>query len=82
MNTWNFISTKISLLCKQHNLTLRALAARSNLSVSTLYKIIHNEQIPKLTTVKKICDGFGITLSEFFQTVETTVKESDDLVKK
>lgn len=67
MNTWKFISRKISLLCAQHQITLRDLAARSNLSVSTLNKIIHDEQIPKLTTLKKICDGFGITLSEFFQ---------------
>lgn len=67
MNTWNFISRKISLLCTQHQITLRDLAVRSNLSVSTLHKIIHDEQIPKLTTIKKICDGFGITLSEFFQ---------------
>lgn len=67
MNTWKFISRKISLLCTQHQITLRDLAARSNLSVSTLYKIIHDEQIPKLTTLKKICDGFGVTLSEFFQ---------------
>lgn len=67
MNTWKFISRKISLLCVQHQITLRDLAAQSNLSVSTLNKIIHDEQIPKLTTLKKICDGFGITLSEFFQ---------------
>lgn len=67
MNTWKFISRKISQLCAQHQITLRDLAVRSNLSVSTLYKIIHDEQIPKLTTLKKICDGFGVTLSEFFQ---------------
>lgn len=67
MNTWSFISRKISLLCTRQNLTLRELAIQSNLSVSTLNKIIHDEQIPRLTTLKKICDGFGITLSEFFQ---------------
>lgn len=81
MNTWTFIGEKIKLLCDQRNLTLRALAARSNLSVSTLYKIIHDEQIPKLATIKKICDGLGIPLSAFFQAAPPP-PDSDDTAKK
>lgn len=77
MNTWNFISEKIGYLCKQHHLSVRDLAIKSNISVSTLYKIIHDEQIPKLTTLKKICDGFGITLSEFFRIDPPHTDKSD-----
>ena len=75
MTSWKFIGDRIRSLCLQKKISLRELAGATNISLSTLYKITDNEQIPKLTTVKKICDGFGISLSEFFHATE----ESEDI---
>lgn len=71
MTSWKFIGNKIHLLCRQRGISLRELAGKTNLSISTLHNIVSGEQIPKLSTIKKICDGFGISLSEFFASEES-----------
>lgn len=70
MNSWKFIGNKIMFLCAQKNLSLQELSHRTGLSPSTLRNIAGGRQIPRLITVKRICDSLEIPLSEFFQTEE------------
>lgn len=42
------------------------LAKNCGLSESTLANVFKRNTVPTITTLERICDGFGITLSQFF----------------
>lgn len=42
------------------------LAKECGLSESTIANIFRRNSVPSITTLESICDGFGITLSQFF----------------
>ena len=60
---------RIRELCTERGITPNALSYISGVSQSTIKSILNNEsKSPKVVTIKKLCDGFGITLMEFFNT--------------
>lgn len=63
------ISKRILQLCNENNITPYSLAMLCGLDKTTIYSIIgEKSQKPEVATIKKICDGLGITLGEFFNT--------------
>ena len=71
INTVNAIRNRILRLCNERNLTINKLATISAVPPSSLKNILYGKsQDPKITTIKKICDGFEITLGQFFNTPE------------
>lgn len=54
-------------LCKENNLKYNELATRAGVTPSTVYSMM-DEQRKDLSviTVKKLCDGLGLPISEFF----------------
>ncbi len=71
MTTQEAISNRIIQLCKQRNITPNALSYISSVPQSTIKSILNGESNnPGTITIKKICDGFEITLGEFFSTPE------------
>lgn len=71
MATKQAVINRINQLCKQRNITPNALSYISGVPQSTIKSILNNEtQNPGVVTIKKICDGLEITLSEFFSTRE------------
>lgn len=44
------------------------LSKRAGIAQSSLSTLINQDSMPKIQTLQKICDGFGITLSQFFLT--------------
>ena len=60
---------RILELCKQQNLSINALARTSAVPPSTLKNIINGtSQNPGIVTIKMLCDGLNIDLTEFFNT--------------
>lgn len=60
---------RIRDLCAERKITPNALSYISGVSQSTIKSILNSEsKSPKVETVKKLCDGFGITLAQFFDT--------------
>ena len=58
---------RIEMLCKERGITYNELANLCGVTPSTIYSIFDTKRKNiTLSTVKKICDGFEITLSEFF----------------
>ncbi len=58
---------RITDLANKSGLTLSQLAIKSGMTPSTLYGIkMNTTKLPGLLSMKRICDGLGITLSEFF----------------
>ena len=59
--------SRILQLCGEHKLTINKLATVSGLPPSSVKNILYGRsKDPKLSTIKKICDGLDITLGEFF----------------
>ena len=71
MDTVSAVKIRILMLCEKNNITINKLANISGLSPSSLKSILYGKsKNPKLETIKIICDGFGITLGEFFSCPE------------
>jgi len=69
MDTRYVVQQRIIELCSQRRWAFHALANFSGIPSSTLKNIINGEsKNPGIVTIKKICDGLGISLAEFFDT--------------
>ena len=67
MNIGTAVARRIEELCRQKNITLNKLATISGVTQSTLNSIVSGKcKSPTVATVKKICDGLGISLVVFF----------------
>lgn len=65
------IADRIINLCNERGITLNKLATICGITQSTLNNIIcGNSKKPTVSTIKKVCDGLGISLAEFFDTPE------------
>lgn len=62
----NKLLTKIQQLLDERNWSLYKLAKESNIPYSSLNSLFLKNNQPTVATLEKICDGFHITLSEFF----------------
>lgn len=68
MYTAENVANRITTLCAEHNISINELAERSKVPESTIKNIINGtSKNPGIVTIKKLCDGLGVTLAEFFQ---------------
>ncbi len=58
---------KIDALRQQRGWSVNNLAMRAGLTQSTLNNLYNRNAEPKLSTLRAICEAFGITLAEFFR---------------
>ena len=71
MNTREAIAVRIKQLCKEKGFSPNGIAVYSAVPQGTLKSILNGEsKNPGIINIKKLCDGFGITLGEFFNTPE------------
>ena len=71
VKTIDALKIRILKLCEERRITINKLATISALPPSSLKAILYGRsKNPKLITIKIICDGLGITLSEFFDSEE------------
>ncbi len=71
MDTRTTVKNRILVLCGEHNFTINKLATESAVPPSTLKNILYGRSSnPGIVTIKMLCDGFGISLTEFFDTPE------------
>ena len=71
MNTVGAIRDRILRLCAERNITINKLATLSALPPSSVKNILYGKSNdPKILTIKKICDGLDMTLTEFFDSSE------------
>lgn len=67
MNTRQAVVERLIELCNERNITPNALSYRSAVPQSTIKSILNNESLnPGIVTIKKLCDGLGITICDFF----------------
>ena len=67
MRTKEAVALRIVELTKTNNLTINALANIAGMSSGTIYSMLNQKsQNPGIVSIKKICEGLGISLREFF----------------
>ena len=67
MNTKEAVAARIIELCGEHGIAINALAHISGVSPSTVYSMLNQKsKNPGVVSIKKLCDGLGITVREFF----------------
>lgn len=57
---------RIHALCQARSWSYYKLAQKSGIPYSTLNTMLRKTNAPSLPSLSKICDGFGITLAQFF----------------
>ena len=69
ITTGDAVRIRILELCQCNNITINKLATISGVTQSTVNNIISKRNnSTTVATIKKLCDGLGITISEFFDT--------------
>ncbi|WP_407724902.1 helix-turn-helix domain-containing protein [Ruminococcus sp. JL13D9] len=67
MRTKEAVAQRILELCRERKIAVNALANISGVSPSTIYSMLNQKsQNPGVVSIKKLCDGFEITVREFF----------------
>lgn len=67
LNIGEAVKLRIIDLCNEHNITVNKLATICGLTQSTLSNIVSGRNnSTTVSTIKKICDGLGITIIQFF----------------
>lgn len=71
MSVKDIVAERFAYLCKERNIRTNELANLSGVTPSTVYSMLDkNRRDISITTIKKLCDGLGITLGEFFSVPE------------
>ncbi|WP_298653432.1 helix-turn-helix transcriptional regulator [uncultured Eubacterium sp.] len=71
MDTYTAVKNRIYQLCEIKNMSINKLSTESAVPPSTLKNILYGKSNnPGIVTIKMLCDGLGISLTEFFDTEE------------
>ena len=69
MDTYTTVKNRILQLLGERNISIHKLATESAVPPSSIKNILYGKsKNPGIVTLKMLCDGFGITLIEFFNT--------------
>ena len=69
MSTYAAVRNRILALLEEKKMSIHRLAIESAVAPSTIKNILYGKSTnPGIVTIKMLCDGFGITLTEFFGT--------------
>lgn len=71
MSAGEAVKNRIIELCHMRDISINKLCSMSGITQSTINNIISGRNnSTSVATIKKLCDGLDITLSEFFSTPE------------
>ena len=71
MNTYSVVKNRILYLCEEKRMTINKLATEYGVAPSTIKNILYGKsQNPEIVTLKMLCDGLNISLTDFFDTEE------------
>jgi len=69
MDTYTAVKNRLLQLLEQKKMSIHKLAMESAVPPSSIKNILYGKsQSPGIVTLKMLCDGFGITLTDFFDT--------------
>lgn len=78
MTTQQAVAARIRQLCREKGFTPNGISNYAAVPQATVKSILNGEsRNPGVVTLKKLCDGFGITLGEFFSKPEFDALEQE-----
>ncbi len=78
MSVYKAVKNRILILLEEKNMSIHKLAMESGVPPSSIKNILYGKSVnPGISTLKMLCDGFGITLIEFFNTDEFSNLEQE-----
>lgn len=78
MNTYETVRNRILQLLGEKKMSIHELSIESAVPPSSIKNILYGKsQNPGIVTLKLLCDGFGISLIEFFDTKEFAELEQE-----
>ena len=67
MNIGEAVRDRILELCREHDISINKLSSMSGVTQSTVnYIVSGRNNSATISTIKKLCDGLGITIQNFF----------------
>ena len=72
------VVARIEELCQARDWSYYRLAKASGIPYSTLNTMLHKTNVPSVPSLAKICNGFGITLAQFFSDKDESVMLTAD----
>ena len=67
MNIGEAVGERILELCRERDISINRLSSMSGVTQSTVNNIVSGRnRSTTISTIKKLCDGLGITIEEFF----------------
>lgn len=67
MNIGEAVKKRILELCREQSISINKLSSMSGVTQSTVNNIVSGRNnSTTISTIKKLCDGLGITIEEFF----------------
>lgn len=67
MNIGEAVRDRILELCREHDISINKLSSMSGVTQSTVNNIVSGRNnSATISTIKKLCDGLGITIQDFF----------------
>ncbi len=71
VTTYEAVKLRILKLCEEKHMTINKLATESAVAPSSIKNILYGKSTnPGIVTLKLLCDGFGITIYDFFDSDE------------
>lgn len=71
MDMYTAVKNRILQLLGERNMSIHKLAMESAVAPSSIKNILYGKsQNPGVVTIKMLCDGFGISIVDFFDTDE------------
>ena len=68
MNIGEAVRDRILELCREHDISINKLSSISGITQSTVNNIVSGRNnSTTISTIKKLCDGLGSTIQDFFQ---------------
>ena len=69
MDIYTVVKNRLLQLCEEKKMSIHKLAMESAVAPSTIKNILYGKsKNPGIVTLKMLCDGFGISIVEFFNT--------------
>ena len=67
MNIGEAVRERIVELCRERSISINKLSSMSGVTQSTVNNIVSGRNnSATISTIKKICDGLGLTIEDFF----------------
>lgn len=78
MNVYEAVRNRMLQLLEERKMSIYKLAVESAVPPSSIKNILYGKsQNPGIVTLKMLCDGFGITLIDFFNTPTFEILEQE-----